>query len=157
MGMDMFQAWNMIMFQAWNMIMFQSVSVSLVLGLWSLVLGPWSLVLGPWSLVLGPWCLVLGPWPRAGPRAEGRRPTYWWCGGGSPRREAGGRLVSGIEFEQNRGSGGFRSSRITRGGSCYTEAAEYQPIFPHGGPNHEELILKTSPKPNSRLDPPPTF
>ena len=47
---------------------------------------------------------------------------------------------SSIEFEQNQGSGAFRSSRITRGVLCYIDSAEYQPIFPHGCPNHEELI-----------------
>ena len=56
-----------------------------------------------------------------------------------------------IEFEQNRGSGAFRSSRITRGALCYIDSCEYQPIFPHGRPNHEELISKTSPKPNFRV------
>ena len=60
-----------------------------------------------------------------------------------------------IEFEQNQGSGAFRSSRITRGALCYIEITEYQPIFPHGRPNHEELISKTSPKPNFRVDPSP--
>ena len=56
-----------------------------------------------------------------------------------------------IEFEQNQGSGAFRSSRITRGALCYIDSCEYQPIFPHGRPNHEELISKTSPKPNFRV------
>ena len=62
-----------------------------------------------------------------------------------------------IEFESNRGSGAFRSSRITRGGLCHIEIYEYQPIYPYGGPNHETIVSKTSPRPNSRVDPRPTF
>ena len=57
-----------------------------------------------------------------------------------------------IEFESN----AFRSSWITHGGLCHIiELPEYQPIYPHGGPNHEKLALKNSPRPNSRVDPPP--
>ena len=64
---------------------------------------------------------------------------------------------TGMEFKSNRGSGAFRSSRITRGGFCHIEIPEHQPIYPHGGPNHEKLIPITSPRPNFWVDPPPTF
>ena len=58
-------------------------------------------------------------------------------------------------FQSNPGSGAFRSASIELASPSQYDSSEYQPIFPHGRPNHEELISKTSPKPNFRVDPSP--
>ena len=107
----------------------------------AVTLAPWPPWPWPW---VWPWPGLAWPWPPGPRRAEA---DLLGVRGAVAPAQGGRRRTYGL------GPSGIVGSHA--GGSCYIDSCEYQPIFPHGRPNHEELISKTFPKQIVWVDPPP--